>query len=82
MHAVCYEVTGQVIGSRRQRLLHELSVGRGPLGDEQQTVAAMCRALAEDRARRAVRGGLPRGRGRAAAPGRRDRLRRRTCSPR
>ena len=49
MHAVCYEVTGQVIGSRRQRLLHELAAAGGHVSDEAETVAAMCRALAEDR---------------------------------
>ncbi|TFV72605.1 response regulator [Blastococcus sp. CT_GayMR19] len=49
MHAVCYEVTGQVIGSRRQRLLHELSVAGAHVTDEAEAVAAMCRALAEDR---------------------------------
>ena len=40
----------------------------------------MCRALAGDRARRAVRGRLPRGRGRAAAPRRRRGLRRRPAA--
>jgi signal transduction histidine kinase/CheY-like chemotaxis protein len=49
MHAVCYEVTGQVIGSRRQRLLHELSVAGSHVSDEAETVAAMCRALDDDR---------------------------------
>ena len=49
MHAVCYEVTGEVIGGRRQRLLHELSVAGGHVTDEAETVASMCRALAEDR---------------------------------
>jgi signal transduction histidine kinase/CheY-like chemotaxis protein len=49
MHAVCYEVTGQVIGSRRQRLLHELAAAGGHVSDEAETVASMCRALADDR---------------------------------
>ncbi|HLM07518.1 MAG TPA: ATP-binding protein [Blastococcus sp.] len=48
MHAVCYEVTGEVIGSRRQRLLHQLSVAGGSVGDEQETVAAMCATLSGD----------------------------------
>ena len=49
MHAVCYEVTGQVIGSRRQRLLHELAASGSHVSDEAGTVADMCRALADDR---------------------------------
>jgi signal transduction histidine kinase/CheY-like chemotaxis protein len=48
MHAVCYEVTGDVIGSRRQRLLHQLSVTGASVGDEQQTVGAMCATLSGD----------------------------------
>ena len=48
MHAVCYEVTGEVIGSRRQRLLHQLSVAGGSVGDERETVAAMCATLSGD----------------------------------
>jgi signal transduction histidine kinase/DNA-binding NarL/FixJ family response regulator len=48
MHAVCYEVTGEVIGGRRQRLLHQLSVAGGSVGDEQQTVGAMCATLSGD----------------------------------
>ena len=48
MHAVCYEVTGEVIGGRRQRLLHQLSVAGGSVGDEQETVAAMCATLSGD----------------------------------
>src|SRR5688500_2104294 len=49
MHAVCYEVTGQIIGSRRQRLLHELAAAGSHVSDEAETVGAMCRALADDR---------------------------------
>ncbi|WP_232797103.1 response regulator [Blastococcus atacamensis] len=45
MHAVCTEVTGQVLSERRQRLLHALSTVGGRLGDEHETVSAMCRTL-------------------------------------
>jgi signal transduction histidine kinase/DNA-binding NarL/FixJ family response regulator len=48
MHAVCYEVTGEVIGGRRQRLLHQLSAAGGAVGGEEQTVAAMCATLTGD----------------------------------
>ena len=48
MHAVCYEVTGEVIGGRRQRLLHQLSVAGSSVGDEQQLVSAMCATLSGD----------------------------------
>ena len=48
MHAVCSEVTGEIIGARRQRLLHELSLAEGHLGDDQQIVTAMCDVLAGD----------------------------------
>ena len=34
MHAVCTEVTGQILGERRQRLLHDLATVGGQLGDE------------------------------------------------
>ena len=34
MHAVCYEVTGEVIGGRRQRLLHQLSAAGAGVGGE------------------------------------------------
>jgi signal transduction histidine kinase/CheY-like chemotaxis protein len=47
MHAVCTEVTGEILAGRRQRLLHDLSTVGGRLGDEQETVGAMCRALEE-----------------------------------
>ena len=49
MLAIGSEVTGEVIGARRQRLLHELSATRGDLGDEQQLLASLCRKLADDR---------------------------------
>ena len=48
MHAVCTEVTGEILAARRQRLLHDLSTVGGRLGAEQETVAAMCRALEGD----------------------------------
>jgi len=48
MHAVCYEVTGEVIGGRRQRLLHQLSAAGGAVGGEEQTVAALCATLSGD----------------------------------
>ena len=48
MHAVCTEMTGQILGERRQRLLHDLATVGSQLGDEHETVAAMCRALAGD----------------------------------
>src|SRR4051794_21268232 len=46
MHAVCTEVTGQVLGQRRQRLLHDLATAGGHLVDERTTVTEMCQALA------------------------------------
>jgi signal transduction histidine kinase/CheY-like chemotaxis protein len=48
MHAVCTEVTGEILADRRQQLLHDLSTVGGRLGDEQETVAEMCRALEGD----------------------------------
>ncbi|WP_243737694.1 ATP-binding protein [Blastococcus xanthinilyticus] len=48
MHCVCTEVTEQVLGARRQRLLHALATVSGRLGDEREVVTAMCQALAED----------------------------------
>ena len=48
MHAVCTEVTGEILAERRQRLLHDLATVGGHLGDEQEIVAAMCGALAGD----------------------------------
>ena len=61
MHAVCTEVTGQILGERRQRLLHDLADGRRPARRRaRRPCAAMCRALDGRRARRAVRRGLPR----------------------
>ncbi|MBB3677669.1 signal transduction histidine kinase/ActR/RegA family two-component response regulator [Modestobacter versicolor] len=48
MHAVCTEVTGEVLGERRQRLLHDLSTAGAVLGDEPAVLAALCEALATD----------------------------------
>src|SRR5829696_6265101 len=48
MHAVCTEVTVQVIGPRRQRLLHELASSGGLLEDERELVQQMCRTLGSD----------------------------------
>ncbi len=46
MHAVCTEVTAEILGARRQALLHELATLGGRLGAEHDTVRAMCAALA------------------------------------
>src|SRR3712207_2770977 len=48
MHAVCTEVTAQVIGRRRQRLLHELASTGGLLEDQRELVQRMCATLAGD----------------------------------
>ena len=48
MHAVCTEVTRQVLAERRQRLLHDVATSTGELADEAATVAAMTAALAGD----------------------------------
>jgi signal transduction histidine kinase/CheY-like chemotaxis protein len=48
MHAVCTEVTGELLAARRQQLLHALSAVGAQRRDERQTVAAMCAALADD----------------------------------
>lgn len=48
MHAVCTEMTGQILGQRRQRLLQELATAGGHLGNERATVTQMCQALAGD----------------------------------
>ncbi|MGY1884823.1 ATP-binding protein [Blastococcus sp. SYSU DS0753] len=45
IHAVCTEVTGELLAARRQQLLHTLSVAGTQLADERQTVATMCAAL-------------------------------------
>src|SRR3712207_1938005 len=48
MHAVCTEVTEQVIGRRRQRLLHELASAGRLLEDERELVQRMCATLGSD----------------------------------
>jgi signal transduction histidine kinase len=48
MHAVCTEVTRQVLAERRQRLLHDVATSTGALLDEAAMVAAMTAALAGD----------------------------------
>ncbi|MGY1723022.1 ATP-binding protein [Blastococcus sp. SYSU DS0533] len=48
MHAVCTEVTGELLAARRQQLLHSLSVVGGQPDDARQTVATMCAALGEN----------------------------------
>ncbi|HEX2075773.1 MAG TPA: ATP-binding protein, partial [Geodermatophilus sp.] len=48
MHAVCTEVTRQVLAERRQRLLHEVAMSGGRLGDDAATVTQMCAAVGGD----------------------------------
>jgi signal transduction histidine kinase/CheY-like chemotaxis protein len=48
MHAVCTEVTGEVLGERRQRLLRDLSTAGAVLGDEPAVLAGLCEALTGD----------------------------------
>ncbi|QXG77928.1 response regulator [Modestobacter sp. L9-4] len=48
MHAVCTEVTAEVLGERRQQLLHALSTADGELGDEAAVLDGLCAALAGD----------------------------------
>jgi signal transduction histidine kinase/CheY-like chemotaxis protein len=48
MHGVCTEVTGEVLGERRQRLLHDLSTAGSALGDEPAVLSALCAALGTD----------------------------------
>ncbi|WP_269178897.1 ATP-binding protein [Modestobacter sp. VKM Ac-2979] len=48
MHAVCTEVTNEVLGERRQQLLHELSCTEAERGDEQAVLAALCHTLGSD----------------------------------
>ncbi|SDF14277.1 Signal transduction histidine kinase [Blastococcus fimeti] len=48
MHAVCTEVTAEILGARRQALLHELATVGGHLGAEREVVTAMCSALSSD----------------------------------
>jgi signal transduction histidine kinase/CheY-like chemotaxis protein len=48
MHAVCTEVTGEVLGERRRQLLHDLSIAGAALGDEESVLAGLCEALTTD----------------------------------
>jgi signal transduction histidine kinase/DNA-binding NarL/FixJ family response regulator len=48
MHAVCTEVTGELLAARRQRLLHDLATAGSRLDVERDTVAGMCTALQGD----------------------------------
>ncbi|SDC18141.1 Signal transduction histidine kinase [Geodermatophilus telluris] len=45
MHAVCTEVTRQVVAERRQRLLHAVSTAAGRREDERDLAVRVCRAL-------------------------------------
>ncbi len=47
IHAVCTEVTGEIIAARRQRLLHALSTAGARLESEEDTVASMCAVLGQ-----------------------------------
>ncbi|MCU1606713.1 MAG: Sensor protein with an histidine kinase signal transduction domain, partial [Modestobacter sp.] len=49
MHAVLQESTGEVLGTRRQQLLHDLSTAGARLGDEEDVLGALGAALATDR---------------------------------
>jgi signal transduction histidine kinase/CheY-like chemotaxis protein len=48
MHAVCTEVTRQVLAERRQELLRRVASSGGRLDDDVAVVRAMCAAIAED----------------------------------
>ncbi|PRY37733.1 signal transduction histidine kinase [Geodermatophilus tzadiensis] len=48
MHAVCTEVTRQVVAERRQRLLHAVSTAAGRREDERDLAVQVCRALGDD----------------------------------
>ncbi|MGY1825820.1 ATP-binding protein [Blastococcus sp. SYSU DS0541] len=48
IHAVCAEVTHEVLGRRRQHLLRQLAAVGTQLGEEAEVVAAMCRTLTQD----------------------------------
>ena len=83
MHAVCTEMTGEVLGSRRQRLLHEPVDRRRPARRRARRPSpAMCAALSGDPLDVPVRRRLPLRPGdRASAGVGGDRLRRRTRCP-
>ena len=48
IHAICTEVTGELLAARRQRLLHDLATAGSRLDVERDTVAGMCTALQRD----------------------------------
>ncbi|WP_369130248.1 ATP-binding protein [Modestobacter roseus] len=48
MLGVCTEVTGEVLGERRQRLLHDLSSTGASMTDEDQLLTALCGTLGSD----------------------------------
>ncbi|WP_346621630.1 ATP-binding protein [Blastococcus montanus] len=49
IHAVCTEVTGELVAARRQRLLRELAIVGGQLGEPIEGVlSAMCRTMVGD----------------------------------
>ncbi|MGY2078974.1 ATP-binding protein [Modestobacter sp. SYSU DS0657] len=48
MLGVCTEVTGEVLGERRQRLLHDLSTTGASLADEEQLLVALSATLGSD----------------------------------
>src|SRR4051794_21931111 len=48
MFGVCTEVTAEVLGERRQRLLHDLSTAGAVLGDEGAVLTGLCEALSGD----------------------------------
>ena len=48
IHAVCAEVTREVVSARRQQLLRELAAVGTRLGEEAEIVSAMCRTLTRD----------------------------------
>ncbi|WP_091069410.1 ATP-binding protein [Klenkia brasiliensis] len=48
MHAVCTEVTAEVVAERRQEVLRSLTAAGDELGDEEAVVARLCAALEVD----------------------------------
>ena len=48
MFGVCTEVTGEVLGERRQRLLHDLSTARERARRRGPVLSALCAALGTD----------------------------------
>jgi signal transduction histidine kinase/CheY-like chemotaxis protein len=47
IHAICTEVTGEIVAARRQRLLHALSTEGSRLDAEHDTVTSMCEVLGQ-----------------------------------